>query len=93
MSGLITIPPMTHELSSGWRQPRLEDILVDEHCAVMTQRTADQLYQYDTSWPTAIYAGKMWKRQEDELLLCWVQPNPDNPHSCLIYLVPILILT
>jgi hypothetical protein len=57
----ITIPPMIHPLSSGWRQPKVSDIEIDNKHALMTQETLEQLMEYSCSFPTAVYEGKMWK--------------------------------
>lgn len=78
------IPPMTHELSSGWDQPSTNEILLDDKFAVMTQTTFDALHEYSGTNPTGAYEGKMWKRHDGVFdrkfiakggrpvwLLCW----------------------
>ena len=52
---------MTDPLSKHWRQPSTEEILVDDEVALMSDETFDKLYAYNTSLPTALYTGKMWR--------------------------------
>jgi hypothetical protein len=88
------IPPMTHELSSGWDQPSAKNILVDDSHAVMTYATFKSLHEYSATAPTGVYEGKMWRRHDGlfdrefrakggkpKWLLCWYGPS-DEPGFC-----------
>lgn len=59
---LNSIPPMTHELSSCWRQPEPAAIRLDDQHAYMSNATFEDLKEYSASIPTGAYEGKMWKR-------------------------------
>lgn len=76
------IPPITHPLGRHWRQPPADSILVDDTHAVMTQAQLEQLAEYNSSFPSGVYVGKMWRRwgaiQRDGRLkeiwwLCWYE--------------------
>lgn len=56
------IPPMTHPDGRYWEQPRLDEIVVDDKTAMMSQDAFDLLMEYSSSMPTGVYEGKMWKR-------------------------------
>ncbi len=83
------IPPIVDPMGKHWRQPRAEDILIDATHALMTTKTLAELGEYSTSFPSGVYDGKMWKRNEGvfikggSLLLCWYGPS-DEPGSCLV---------
>lgn len=83
----MSIPLMTHELSQGWRQPDRSQILIDDKHALMTQRTFDQLSNYETTIPSGVYDGKMWRRGN---CLCWYGPAAD-PSQCSINMREVLI--
>ena len=78
MSDGHAIPPMTHELSRHWRQPNRDEILIDDTHAVMSAATWEKLARYDTSTPSGVYEGKMWRRRG---MLCWFGFS-DVPNSC-----------
>lgn len=59
-----TIPPMSHPLSTVWRQPKTSEILLDKEIAMMTQKTFESLAEYSCSQPSGCYEGKMWKRED-----------------------------
>jgi hypothetical protein len=80
------IPDMVHPLSTAWDQPNKESILVDETHAVMSSEDVEKLHTYDTSIPTGVYEGKMWKRTDFKgpgYILCWYGPHED-PQKCSI---------
>lgn len=92
MKELREIPPMTHPLSRHWDQPKREDILIDDHHAVMSQETFDQLHRYDGTYPTGAYEGKMWARQNNGVTwLVWYDVSKD-PEKVSIQHAQILIL-
>jgi len=78
------IPPMTHELSRHWEQPRTAEIEIDDTHALMTRRTFENLAEYSATNPSGVYEGKMWRREDGAFdykflarggkpvwLLCW----------------------
>ncbi len=66
------IPPITEPMGKHWRQPAVEEILLDDTHAVMTEKTLEQLGEYSTSKPSGVYPGKMWRaRQRGKWWLCW----------------------
>jgi hypothetical protein len=78
------IPAMTHPYSSGWRQPKTENILIDDTHAIMSEKDFDQLKDYSMSIPTGVYDGKMWKRLAARgWLLCWYGPS-EKENQCSI---------
>lgn len=56
------IPEVIDDLGKYWNQPDREDIEIQDNKAIMPQDTYDQLYNYETTNPTSLYAGKMWRR-------------------------------
>jgi hypothetical protein len=76
------IPDMTHPLSSHWRQPNKDKILVDNEVAIMEKETLKKLMEYSMSIPSGAYEGKMWKRKYvnartncEEWILYWYGPS------------------
>lgn len=65
------IPEMEHPLSSAWDQPSTKDILIGDKHAMMGKKAFDELHEYSTSFPTGVYEGKMWKRND-------LIPNPNG---------------
>lgn len=66
------IPPMTDPMGKYWRQPSLDEIVIDRTHAVMTQDTLQELADYSASLPSAVYQGKMWRRRcGASWYLCW----------------------
>ena len=55
------IPKMIHPLGKHWRQPKREDIAIDNTHALMSKDSFEQLHEYSMSVPTGVYEGKMWK--------------------------------
>lgn len=83
-----TIPPMTHPLSRGWSQPPTAEILLDVTHALMERRTFERLLHYESSIPSGVYAGKMW-RWHDRLR--WFEDVPGRD-ECLIMSRRILVV-
>jgi hypothetical protein len=77
------IPPLTHDLSRYWNQPRTEDILIDNTHAVMSKKVFDALAEYSCSVPSGVYEGKMWKACPSSFFhdapKGWLS---DRPESC-----------
>lgn len=55
---------MTHVLSKNWDQPSTSGILVDDTHALMSHSTFSKLKDYSATYPTGVYEGKMWKRND-----------------------------
>lgn len=62
---MTSIPPITEPMGRYWNQPPVDDILVDETCAMMTAETLTKLACYDTSQPSGVYDGKMWRSKTE----------------------------
>lgn len=83
-----TIPPITEPIGRSWNQPDVREILVDDNYALMSKENIGKLLQYDSSMPTGVYEGKMWKRKafcngQYRMYLFWYGVSPD-PNKCSI---------
>lgn len=93
------IPPITDPLGSCWVQPSTEHWLIDDKSVIMTQRDFDKLAEYSCTNPTALYAGKCWKRHYerprqgiDKWYLCFCTDVPNEPQYIDINTREILIM-
>lgn len=85
------VPPITDPMGRHWEQPARESIRVDKERAFMDQKTFDALLAYNTSIPTGVYDGKMWKRNElargggftKNWFLVWMGPCDDSSKCAL----------
>ena len=79
---LAIIPPMTHPYGQHWEQPETRDIAIDDTHALMNEGAFLKLPEYSSSFPTGVYPGKMWRRNDGlfdrtaklsdrRWLLCW----------------------
>ena len=73
------IPEMIHPLGKAWDQPDKEEILLDDSHALMEQETFDALKNYELSFPTGVYEGKMWRNGGR---LYWYDISPNDPNKC-----------
>jgi hypothetical protein len=91
--GAAQIPPMTHELGAYWEQPDPKDIRLEDGLAFMEKATFRKLAQYDTTLPTGVYVGKMWKCkvEDDEWWLRWFIDSETNPANCTMKQALILV--
>lgn len=55
------IPPITDRLGAHWRQPTLDQVLIDDTHAVVDRAAFAKLAEYSTTLPSAVYPGKMWR--------------------------------
>lgn len=92
------IPPITAELGKCWDQPNTDNWLIDEKSVIMSKRDFDKLAEYSLTNPTALYAGKCWKRHVenprkgiDKWYLCFCTDVPDQPQYIDINVREILI--
>lgn len=67
------VPPMTHELGSSWKQPDSNLWDFDDTHVIMPEADLKKLCNYSASYPTGVYAGKMWRAQDKwgEWYLMW----------------------
>lgn len=78
------IPPRPNtRTAQALDQPSRDAILIDDTHAVMTRYTLAALHEYNTSQPTGVWPGKMWRWRErkmesngaitwlDSWWLCW----------------------
>lgn len=74
------IPEMTDPLGKHWDQPKdIRSAPMDEYTVLLDQRQVNQLSEYSTSYPSGVYPGKCWKRQEKEgFLLVWYGDEDDG---------------
>lgn len=87
---------MTHPLGKQWSQPDRSAIKLYGDEAIMDKNTFDALPTYNTSTPSGVYAGKMWKCKfmNDKWQLCWYYDKPEKPDVCgIAYLSIVLIGT
>lgn len=78
------IPKITNEMEKHWSQPDRREIqFTTDGFAVVSDAGLAQLQRYDTSYPSGVYAGKMWMRTECNVeYLCWWIDSPDAPEKC-----------
>lgn len=89
----LEIPPITDPKGKHWEQPPLDQILVDDDCAVVTERAFKALLEYSTSTPTGVYPGKMWKaRQGMVWYLRWYGLDDGHPAGLPTYTKQIYIV-
>lgn len=81
---MTKIPDMTDPLGRVWRQPKRENILLDDTHALMRKRDFDQLSEYSHTIPTGKYVGKMWKaKQGEKWYLVWYDFDPDPQYLAI----------
>lgn len=86
-NGVDVIPEMTDPLGRHWDQPDRQFLFFvgtgEEEVVHIGQKEFDQLAVYDTSMPSGVYPGKMWKRTNgDTTWLVWYGEVPGNPKLC-----------
>lgn len=93
------IPPITAELGRCWDQPKTDGWLLDEKSVIMPKRDFEKLAEYSCTNPTALYAGKCWKRHVerprqgiDKWYLCFCTDVPNEPQYIDINIREILIM-
>lgn len=74
-----TIPEMTDPLGKYWEQPDRAKILVDEKYALMEKEDFEMLHNYECSFPSGAYIGKMWRRNN---LLYWYDVSEKGQNFC-----------
>jgi hypothetical protein len=72
MNGKDVIPEMTDPLGKHWSQPDRQYIFIRDGKAHLCAEDFRKLSQYDTTFPSGVYPGKMWKRINGGVAyLCW----------------------
>jgi len=64
----------------AWKQPDRTQVLIDETHALMTKAVFESLAEYNTTMPSGVYSGKMWRQSNGahEWLFCWYGPTTDR---------------
>lgn len=88
---MLSIPPMTDPLSRYWHQPPTSEIQLDSTHALMSPAAFETLPEYNGSYPSGVYCGKMWKRHEADWLLMWYGES-SQPDRCTVNYRRILIV-
>lgn len=93
------IPPITDPLGRGWDQPSTDNWLIDDESVIMSNRDFEKLHEYSCTNPTALYAGKCWRRHVeiskrgiDKWYLCFVTDVLNEPRYVDINTREILIM-
>lgn len=86
--GGVVIPEMTHPLSKHWDQPDWRCFVFRDDKVYLTRPAWDALSAYDTSYPSGVYEGKMWRASGVDSegpwqQLRWYDVSP-NPNKCSI---------
>lgn len=93
---MMEIPEMTHPLREQWAQPGRDKIRFLHGNAVVSVETFKALKEYSATFPSGVYAGKMWRREylkgsETRHLLLWYSDTKDKPGYCDINKVDLII--
>jgi hypothetical protein len=83
------IPPIIHPLGSAWRQPSRENILIDDIHALMSKEDFDLLHNYETSIPSGVYEGKVWR---NGMCLLWWDACLTDLNKCTCHHREIIIV-
>jgi hypothetical protein len=81
MKNQSIIPPITDPMGKHWNQPKNVKIMFSS--AWIDRSSFEQLMTYQTSLPSGVYEGKMWKRIEGEdWMLCWYEDSKTKKGYC-----------
>lgn len=59
------IPEMNDPMGKYWDQPKdIQSAPMDEKTVLLNEHQMKQLCDYSASYPSGVYPGKCWKRQE-----------------------------
>ena len=81
------VPPVTDPLGKYWPQPDPNNFAFDDANVLMTRKDFDRLLHYQTSNPSGVYEGKIWRRGP---WLVWYGPS-EYPDKCRTYFRKIII--
>jgi hypothetical protein len=88
MNGKDIIPEMDDPLGAYWEQPNRQMIFIRDGKALLDAQDFKKLKSYDSSLPSGVYPGKMWKRTNAGVsYLCWF--GEDKGGHCTINHLPI----
>lgn len=62
LKGSAVIPEMTNPLGIHWKQPNRDQIVIRNEKAYVSTRDHQDFSRYDSSFPSGVYPGKMWVR-------------------------------
>lgn len=80
------IPVITDPLGRSWRNPQgVHEATMDGSYVWLTQAQVDELHEYSSSYPSGVYDGKCWKRDDGAggYWLCWYYDD-GTPGKCAI---------
>jgi len=85
------IPIMTDPLGKYWKQPLdIRSAPMDGTHVLLSMRQFKELLEYSESFPSGVYEGKCWRRQEPSTwFLCWYENKSED--RCAIKARKILI--
>lgn len=90
MNGKDVIPEMDDPLGKHWVQPDRQYIFIRDGKAHLCAMDFKRLASYDSSFPSGVYPGKMWKRTNAGVsYLCWY--GEDKGGKCTINHMPIAV--
>lgn len=82
------IPIMTNPLGKAWRQPSLAKLIFREDYVLMDKESFDILHNYETSYPSRVYEGKIWRSGG---ILMWYDLHETDKNLCTVKSMPIAI--
>lgn len=82
------IPIMTNPLGKSWRQPGLEKLIFRDDYVLMDKRSFDILHNYETSYPSGVYEGKIWRSGGT---LMWYDSHETDKNLCTVKSIAIAI--
>lgn len=89
-NGMDMIPEMTDAYGKHWKQPDRQMIFFRDGQAHVSAEDNKLLSSYDSSMPSGVYPGKMWKRTNGATTyLCWYGEEKDG--KCSIHYVPMMV--
>lgn len=79
------VPAMTDPMGSHLEQPSTENMKFTETCVEMSRSDFEKLHNYHNSYPSGVYDGKMWKREDcmGVWYLLWYGPSSE-PDKCSV---------
>lgn len=82
------IPIMTNPLGKFWRQPSLSKLFFREDYVLMDKEYFDILHNYESSYPSGVYEGKIWRSGGT---LMWYDLHETDKNLCTVKSMPIAI--
>lgn len=82
------IPLITNPMGRSWKQPSLSRLSFVEGYVIMDAATFNELHNYELTYPSGVYEGKMWRSGG---LLMWYDNHDTDPNLCSVKSIPIAI--